>query len=161
MTARAILAEFSQRGIRLTAEGGQIIARPKGATPSDLREKVRLHKPELLQLLTWNSDAGAMLRAALIHVERSANGQPSSIHEHIADLLVEYGPIIAGLFAAQNLDALRCALLDFERNVSDCIAGRGYSHDRRICPACKAACPWCNTIGIIRCGGCQGLGRKR
>jgi hypothetical protein len=162
MSARAVLDQLKAHNITIAPSwNGKLSLGPEEHLTPELLEAVHLHKTELLQLLTWDPDAAAaMLRATVIHVGRSANGQPSSIHEHIAHFLAEYGPIIAGLFAAQNLEALRCCLLDLERNISDAMAGRGCDN-RPACPVCRGSCQWCNTLGIISCGACLGLGRRK
>jgi hypothetical protein len=43
-----ILERARLAGIKLTANRGLILARPKGATPPELAEAIRQHKPELL-----------------------------------------------------------------------------------------------------------------
>jgi hypothetical protein len=51
VTAVDLLAEFHRLGIWLGVRNGMIVARPKGATPPELRETVRAMKAELLQTL--------------------------------------------------------------------------------------------------------------
>jgi hypothetical protein len=155
--AREILAEFTRRGIRLTAKRGQIFARPKGATPPELREQVIHYKPELLRLLTWDPDAAASaLRDTLKRIERAAAAEPAQIRDRIAELLALHGPIVAGLFVALDLDTLRYALRNLERSLRDAVAGRGYDNELAAapCPVCSGACRWCDTPGVLLCGAC-------
>jgi hypothetical protein len=51
VTAVELLAEFHRLGIWLGVRNGIIVARPKGATPPELREAVKAMKAELLQTL--------------------------------------------------------------------------------------------------------------
>jgi hypothetical protein len=104
--------------------------------------------------------AESLLRATLHHIEYTAATAPAKVCERIGDLVAQFGPIIAGLFLAQDLDALRCALLDLERNIRDVVAGRGCDN-RPACAVCRGSCQWCNTLGIIRCGACLRLGKRK
>jgi hypothetical protein len=110
---------------------------PKDRLTPELLGAVRQLKPQLLQLLRWDADAAdSLLRDTLVRVERAARVQSAKVCERIADLLAEYSPIIAGLFVAQNLHTIGCALLDLERNVSDAATSRGY-----YTSACKNGSP--------------------
>jgi hypothetical protein len=51
MKAFEILVRANSLGITLAAQGSYLVARPKGATPPDLAQGIRNHKPELLTLL--------------------------------------------------------------------------------------------------------------
>jgi hypothetical protein len=46
-----ILVCANKLGITLAAEAGYVVARPRGATPPDLAQAIRDHKPQLLALL--------------------------------------------------------------------------------------------------------------
>src|SRR5215813_6253062 len=48
MNADEIVESAHEIGVILTAESGSILARPKDATPPELAEAIRKHKPELL-----------------------------------------------------------------------------------------------------------------
>ena len=52
MTASAILEALKVKGVRLTRDGGDLIATPRAALTDELRALIREHKPELLQALT-------------------------------------------------------------------------------------------------------------
>jgi hypothetical protein len=160
LSARAILDECARRGIRLTAERGLILARPKGATPPDLRQQVLHHKAELLRLLAapWDAEgAQKLLRETLVTVEAMVRDQSDAIRRRIAYRIGEAGATINGLVLAQDLDALRCCLRDLERNVADSIGRRGYDNELESapCPICGNKCEWCLTSGILRCGRCH------
>ena len=162
--ALALIAEFDRRGIRLSAERGQIVARPKGATPPELREQVIHYKPKLLRLLTWDADAAASaLRDTLTRIEQAAAAEPAQIRDRIADLLALQGATVASLFVAQDLDTLRYALRDLERNVRDAVTGRGYDNEPTPAPCrvCNGTCRWCNTPGVLRCGACFPQPKRR
>jgi hypothetical protein len=166
LNARAILDECARRGIRLTAERGMIIARPKGATPPDLREEVLHYKAELLRLLAspWDADgAQKLLRETLATVEAMARDQSDAIRQRLADRIAEAGATINVLFLAQDLDALRYCLRDFERNVADAIGRRGYDNELEPapCPICQNKCEWCRTSSILRCGLCYPPPRRK
>lgn len=49
MTPGAILDTLKAKGVRLTRDGGDLIATPKAALTDDLRALIRAHKPELLE----------------------------------------------------------------------------------------------------------------
>ena len=128
MSAIAILRECSKRGIHLRTERGVIVARPKGKTPDNLRALVVEHKAELIILLgpDWNEGgARELLKSTLDTIETRACYQPEGVSDRTAALLAEFGPVIAGLFVAQDLPSLRACLLDLERNANDAILGRG------------------------------------
>lgn len=125
--ALALVAELGRRGIRLSAKRGQIVARPKGATPPALGEQIRQYKSELLLLLAepWVADrAEELLRGTLAAIEKLVDNQSSAVHQRVGDVIAEFGPIIEGLFLRQDLDSLRYCLLDLERNANDAIHGR-------------------------------------
>ena len=163
MSATAVLRECSQRGIHLRTERGVIVARPKGRTPDKLRARVNEHKVELIILLgsDWNEGgARELLRSTLDTIEAKANYQPQRVSDRTAALLAEFGPVIAGLFVAHDLPALRACLLDFERNANDAIFSGGYDH-APLCPVCTSSCGWCGTPGVLICATCFPPPRRR
>jgi hypothetical protein len=62
MQPNEILAATRNFGLWLSAEGGTIIVRPKGATPPELAEAIRAHKSELLALLANTAGGPPILR---------------------------------------------------------------------------------------------------
>ena len=52
MTAAEIILEANRRGVVLVVRNGQIIARPAGALPPEIKVAAQQHKAELLGLLT-------------------------------------------------------------------------------------------------------------
>jgi len=52
MTATALLDELRTKGVHLTVEGEHVaVDAPKGVLTDDVRQAIRQHKPELLDLL--------------------------------------------------------------------------------------------------------------
>jgi hypothetical protein len=165
MNAQALLDKLKARDIRLAPRpSGNLCLAPRDRLTPELLEAVRLHKVELLRLLTWDSAAGADLRVTLARIEQAAAAQPPQIRDRITDLLAQSGQTIDALFVAQDLDSLRYALRDLERNIRDAVAARGYDNERPearpTCPVCKGACPWCRRTGILRCGACYPPARQ-
>ena len=55
MTPGAILDALKAKGVRLTRDGGDLIATPRAALTDDLRALIRAHKVELLQAVERSS----------------------------------------------------------------------------------------------------------
>ena len=54
MTPSAILDTLKAKGVRLTRDGGDLIATPRAALTDELRALIRQHKAELLEVLrSW------------------------------------------------------------------------------------------------------------
>ena len=51
MTPGAILDTLKAKGVRLTRDGGDLIATPKAALTDELRTLIRKHKAELLEVI--------------------------------------------------------------------------------------------------------------
>jgi TubC N-terminal docking domain len=51
VTAAALVADLRARGVELVAAGERIRFRPASAVPPELRERLRVHKAEVLALL--------------------------------------------------------------------------------------------------------------
>jgi len=56
LNADDILREVQDRGVRLLVKDGKIMASPSGRLDRDLREKVRMYKSDLIDLLTSDPD---------------------------------------------------------------------------------------------------------
>ena len=137
----------------------EIVARPKGATPPELREQVHQYRAELLRLLAepWDADqAEELLRVTLTAIEVVVHHQSGAVLQRVADLIDEHGPVIDACFSHLDFESLRYALLDLERNARDAVTSRGDDNELAPapCPVCNGACRWCATIGIVRCGAC-------
>jgi tubulysin polyketide synthase-like protein len=55
VTPGAILDTLKAHGVRLTRDGGDLIATPKAALTDELRAMIRANKPELLEALAIDS----------------------------------------------------------------------------------------------------------
>jgi hypothetical protein len=51
MTAAAMLADITAAGVHVSRDGDALVCRPARAVPAELREELRQHKTELLELL--------------------------------------------------------------------------------------------------------------
>jgi hypothetical protein len=67
-----ILVRANKLGIRLAAEGGYVVARPKGATPPDLSETIRRYKADLLAYLRAEQDRAAVDEALVEQIRADA-----------------------------------------------------------------------------------------
>jgi hypothetical protein len=53
MSAKALLEELRERGVELVPDGDRLRYRPKQATTTDLLDRLKAHKQQLLKLLEW------------------------------------------------------------------------------------------------------------
>lgn len=81
MNAPEILERLTKAGIRLSAKGGNIIAKPKAAVTPEVVELIRAHKPELLQCLTADPAASARRQKVLAMLEE----RPGSKYAVVTD----------------------------------------------------------------------------
>lgn len=99
MTAAEIISEANRRGVVLAVRGGQIVARPAGALPLEVKAAVRDRKIELLVVLSG----------------------PHSDLRHDSD-------VRPGVYV-DHLEAAHVARLDRERHDADKTIARGYDLD--------------------------------
>jgi hypothetical protein len=52
MTAAAVLVQLSASGVHVSRDGDALVCRPARAVPAELRDELRQHKAELLELLS-------------------------------------------------------------------------------------------------------------
>src|SRR5215204_6302574 len=53
MSAKTLLSELRGRGVEVVAEGELLRFRPRAAVTPELLDRLRAHKPSLLNLLEW------------------------------------------------------------------------------------------------------------
>lgn len=129
MTAVDLLAEFHRLGIWLAVRNGVIVARPKGATPPELREAVRAMKSELLRTLPEASDDMEFDAAtALTLLTRLKGYTLPSGRMHVIRALAER---VRGL---ADTAAILQALRDFERE----LIALGGEYDQELAEAIAA-----------------------
>jgi hypothetical protein len=118
-TAETILADLESRGLRLVADGDDLIVRPRNQLTGAYRRAIRLNKAGLLALLTGERPAVLAemervlmeLRQQLAPVERDHYG--GRFPEHVGNLVADGLAICEGhirgcaKLAAQGWDPLK------------------------------------------------------
>jgi hypothetical protein len=69
--ALEVLSEIQRRGVTLLVRDGKLIARPITAVPSDLAERARRHRAEIIRLLHCRADPETV-RIARLDADRNA-----------------------------------------------------------------------------------------
>jgi len=116
VTAADLLAEFHRLGICLGVRDGMIVARPKGATPPELREAVRAMKAELLRTLPEARDDGEPLDTAGMALALLARLKGYTLPSGRMAVIRDLAERMRGL---ADTTAILHALRDFERELID------------------------------------------
>jgi hypothetical protein len=114
MTAVDLLAEFHRLGIRLAVRDGMVVARPKGATPPELRQAVRAIKAELLRTLPKTRDDEEPVDAAKTALTLLARLKGYTLPSGRMPVIRDLAKRVRGL---ADTAAILDALSDFEREL--------------------------------------------
>jgi len=134
--AMVLLERVRDLGIFIAADGGDLVLRPKGALPADLRAELLARKPEVLALLRpvpTPPTPPHWLRVALrrwfaLTVAEADGQQPDPrevemVRQQILKLTDETGPAFADVLTLE--EARR-----FRRETGRCAWCGGHGHDR-------------------------------
>jgi hypothetical protein len=127
VTAVDLLAEFHRLGIWLGVRNGMIVARPKGATPPELREAVKAMKADLLRTLPEAPD----------DKEFDAAGMALALLARLKGYTLPSGrmPVIRALAERMRGLADTSAILGALRNFERELIALGGEHDRELAEA--------------------------
>ncbi len=100
-----LLARAQEAGLKLEAEGPDLVYTPRGNMTPELRAELLEHKPELLELLTWSEPkAHVLLRDALAYLS-----------EFDIEGLDAHEDAVNEAFAARDMFSLRIAVREWVR----------------------------------------------
>lgn len=122
MTASAIFSELSDLGIRVRADGPDLVLSPKSALTANLTSKIKLEKPALIKRLH--------------EIKRKAGPDWDEIANDPAQLEAFAGLIMVGEMREQGI------VPDHYRAVTECIQCGSVPIFEGL-PRKVKACPWC------------------
>ena len=110
MNAPLILEHLAAAGVKLTRNGGNLIATPKAAVTPDVLNLIRQHKPELLEALGEPPNVPAAAPAIAL-AERARRGDPVAPEAELI-ALVDAVADFHGFNLEQRAEAKQIALAD-------------------------------------------------
>jgi len=150
MTAAVLLAELTQAGIELLADGDKLRYRPQSAMTPDLAERLGAHKAEILSLLQAGGRPEAANPAPLVHEPDPPAGSRFAGWVRRPDCRGRMGWELPRLPEAARWWA-RCEFDDLPEPPRPAYSRVGVAP----CPWCGRFAWWRSVHGVVVCGNCH------